>query len=629
MDGDLTDRAIDYIGRASEEDTPFFLYLAYTSTHYPTLPHPDFDGATARRAMGRGGNERWRWRREFGQCDHRIGVSHRRCGGPRQKRWQRGRWWRGQGDQLWRDQHIGRQCNRCSGIIRRRRWRQCRHDGGWLCWFVDVSTTIADAGSLGGDGGDVTVCRAYILGYGEDCQGDGEANVSAGGLTTTGNNSVGILASSVGGSGGHSGVDIAGSASVGNVNVGVGADGGAGGSGQTVQVYSGGGISTSGDASSAIVATSIGGSGGASYVTGAASAGSIGDVSVAIGGSGGDAGGSLNADVTSRDSITTTGNSSNGIVALSQAGSGGLGGVAVGASGIEAGSADISVGGSGGSGGSAFVNWLGSRMTMTGDHSSGILAQASGGSGGVGGYTVSGQAIGMGSVGVSVGESGGNGGSAGDASVTAHGGSITTSGSFSSGISALSLGGHGGRGGTSIAADGLSQMQANVSVGESGGSGGTSGTAEVQNLGGTVTTNTEHSSGLVAQSIAGNGGQGGMAIEAALDVQFDSELPTGSVGVVLGGSGTGLMGEAGPEAIVPLARSGNGDLGVRSATPNVTVHNHTAAAVDVQQSGDETLIVIGRAVQAVEARFARSMATGQGVWSRGVEAGFTTRRSYK
>jgi len=46
IDGDLTERAIDYIDRASKEESPFFLYLAYTATHYPVIPHPDFDGAT-------------------------------------------------------------------------------------------------------------------------------------------------------------------------------------------------------------------------------------------------------------------------------------------------------------------------------------------------------------------------------------------------------------------------------------------------------------------------------------------------------------------------------------------------------------------------------------------------------
>lgn len=46
IDGDLTEKAIDYIDSMSGEEDPFFLYLAYTATHYPTLPHPDFDGST-------------------------------------------------------------------------------------------------------------------------------------------------------------------------------------------------------------------------------------------------------------------------------------------------------------------------------------------------------------------------------------------------------------------------------------------------------------------------------------------------------------------------------------------------------------------------------------------------------
>lgn len=46
IDGDLTDKAVDYIARKSKEDDPFFIYLAYTNTHYPNIPHPDFDGAT-------------------------------------------------------------------------------------------------------------------------------------------------------------------------------------------------------------------------------------------------------------------------------------------------------------------------------------------------------------------------------------------------------------------------------------------------------------------------------------------------------------------------------------------------------------------------------------------------------
>ena len=46
IDGDLTDKAIDFMKRKSKTKKPFFLYLPYTATHYPTRPHPDFVGKT-------------------------------------------------------------------------------------------------------------------------------------------------------------------------------------------------------------------------------------------------------------------------------------------------------------------------------------------------------------------------------------------------------------------------------------------------------------------------------------------------------------------------------------------------------------------------------------------------------
>jgi arylsulfatase A-like enzyme len=46
IDKDLTDRALEFIERKSSEDGPFFVYLPYTATHYPSRPHPDFVGAT-------------------------------------------------------------------------------------------------------------------------------------------------------------------------------------------------------------------------------------------------------------------------------------------------------------------------------------------------------------------------------------------------------------------------------------------------------------------------------------------------------------------------------------------------------------------------------------------------------
>ena len=46
IDVDLTDRAIDFMQRQTEADNPFFVYLPYTATHVPVMPHPDYAGAT-------------------------------------------------------------------------------------------------------------------------------------------------------------------------------------------------------------------------------------------------------------------------------------------------------------------------------------------------------------------------------------------------------------------------------------------------------------------------------------------------------------------------------------------------------------------------------------------------------
>jgi arylsulfatase len=51
IDRDLTDRALDFMRRQAEAENPFFVYLPYTATHFPTLPHPEF--------VGRSGNGLW------------------------------------------------------------------------------------------------------------------------------------------------------------------------------------------------------------------------------------------------------------------------------------------------------------------------------------------------------------------------------------------------------------------------------------------------------------------------------------------------------------------------------------------------------------------------------------------
>jgi arylsulfatase len=46
IDRDLTDRAIDFMKRQAGAGKPFFVYLPYTATHFPALPHPAFAGKT-------------------------------------------------------------------------------------------------------------------------------------------------------------------------------------------------------------------------------------------------------------------------------------------------------------------------------------------------------------------------------------------------------------------------------------------------------------------------------------------------------------------------------------------------------------------------------------------------------
>ncbi len=52
IDRDLTDRAIQFMTRSAEADTPFFVYLPYTATHFPTMPHPDFKGKSGKGPWG-------------------------------------------------------------------------------------------------------------------------------------------------------------------------------------------------------------------------------------------------------------------------------------------------------------------------------------------------------------------------------------------------------------------------------------------------------------------------------------------------------------------------------------------------------------------------------------------------
>jgi arylsulfatase len=52
IDRDLTDRAIRFAERQAKAGKPFFIYLPYTATHFPTMPHPDFAGRSGKGPWG-------------------------------------------------------------------------------------------------------------------------------------------------------------------------------------------------------------------------------------------------------------------------------------------------------------------------------------------------------------------------------------------------------------------------------------------------------------------------------------------------------------------------------------------------------------------------------------------------
>ena len=52
IDRDLTDKAISFMKTQARAKKPFFVYLPYTATHFPTLPHPDFQGKSGNGPWG-------------------------------------------------------------------------------------------------------------------------------------------------------------------------------------------------------------------------------------------------------------------------------------------------------------------------------------------------------------------------------------------------------------------------------------------------------------------------------------------------------------------------------------------------------------------------------------------------
>lgn len=402
-----------------------------------------------------------------------------------------------------------------------------------------IAVGIGGKGSTGGTSDTVSI--------------DSEASVS-----TSGANSTGLMAQSVGGGGGNGGLAVSLAAS-GEFSAGLSLGGNAagGGHGGSAIIASQGTIMTDAQTSPGIVAQSIGGGGGhgGMAIDGAVTISEAGaSLDMAIGGSGGAGGDSVvtssrstaAVDVTSTQSVTTRGTHSTGILAQSIGGGGGNGGSTIGVnvSTGESAAAGLSLGGGSGGGGvgAGVAMSISGDVSTSGDLSGGVLAQSIGGGGGNGGSSFNGTVTTgeAASLGVAVGGGGGEGGHGGDVTISTLSGNVATSGVQSDAVNVQSIGGGGGNGGSAIAGDISTSDSLNINAawGGSGSGGGNGGKVQLQ-ASGDISATGVASRGIVAQSIGGGGGSGGFATTGS----FTSDESNITIGVTLGGgAGAGSAG---------------------------------------------------------------------------------------
>ncbi|HWE47241.1 MAG TPA: autotransporter outer membrane beta-barrel domain-containing protein [Caulobacteraceae bacterium] len=434
--------------------------------------------------------------------------------------------------------------------------------GGGGSGGFDISGGVSFAGT-GAGAVDVGVGG---FGGGGGAGGTAYSNV-IGAVQTLGDNASAVTVQSLGGGGGEGGFNVDGGVAVnvnaggsGTLDIGVGGFGGAGGHASNVTGDLTGSILTYGDGSHGILVQSVGGGGGDGgfNVTGGltGSSGAAGSIDVGLGGFGGAGGyagsviGRINGDV------TTKGDDAFGVTLQSLGGGGGEGGfnvtgsVAIASTNTSgAADVDIGIGGFGGAGGdsSGVHGTIVGNVTTLGDYSHAILIQSAAGGGGDGGFNVTGGlsgSVGGGAGGVNVGL-GGFGGSGGDAGAV-YGfitGDVGTEGNNSFGVTVQSLGGGGGEGGFNVTS-GLSVASTNTSgaasldigIGGFGGDGGDS-AAVHGNITGNVTTLGDYSHGVLLQSAAGGGGDGGFDVTGSVSASLGGGA--GGIGVGLGGFGGG------------------------------------------------------------------------------------------
>jgi len=143
---------------------------------------------------------------------------------------------------------------------------------------------------------------------------------------------------------------------------------------------------------------------------------------------------------------------------------------------------------------------------------------------------------------------------------------------------------------------------------------------------------------LIVKSIAGTGFGKWLGLAEGGVVSRGSVVPMASGGIVssptffpMAHGNVGLMGEAGPEAVMPLARLSSGKLGVSAEPQNIQVINNTGvqASARIERTANRTSIILEAAqlgAQLAEERITRSMRSGYGATSTALQRTYALRR---
>ena len=435
---------------------------------------------------------------------------------------------------------------------------------------------------------------------------------STGDIFTTGDDSHGVFAQSVGGGGGNAGYDmLVNSADGGSANITIGRRGGTGGTGGNVTASTSGDVRTQGVRSHGLFAQSIGNGGGNSSSTSVSLSTPKEEddkgtsLSLAVGLEGGEGGLAGDVVATAAGSIGTMGEEAHGVFAQSVGGGGGNAGSASGGAG-EGTSISVALGGTGGTGGTGgSVSVTSTAMIGTvSDRAIGIFGQSVGGAGGTGGAAKGGPSNFSTLVnnvkGSSVGTTGslliggtGGVGMASDTVTVANSGMIGTIGDFAHAILAQSVGGGGGKGGVVdtkvINLRGNVGNQYTVGLGGNGGSGAVSDTVSVTNSAEIGTTGAQ-SLGIFAQSVGGGGGDAQYVRNILVGPDADGATRaslliggTGGTGAAAGdvevaNADTGRIITTGDAAHGILAQSVGGGGGTGGDVSNVSLSRSTAGA---------------------------------------------------